>query len=411
MSVTNTISEARAASTVCPVSEQSPPAAAKRPLRLLFVIATLGPGGAERQLVTLARALRLRGHEIEFFTYHEVNFYRHLLDDVGITVHCHPKRSKFSFTMLRELRRLMKGGSFDVVLSFLPAPNLWTVLAATGLKAHPKIVVSERTCFDTSAISKLDYTVAHLVNQTYRRADWIAVNSYHLSEQFSENYDWAKGKISCIWNGVDLERFHFSPPPSPVQPLQLLGIGRIAPYKKWDCLVEALAILRDRHGVLPIVRHIGVADKRVPYEANHEVHLRERIQSLGLNSQWEWLGECADVPEQLGRHHALVHPSIIEGLPNTVCEALACGRPVLVSNVLDHPRLVRHGETGFLFDPENPNSLADVILQLHNLSADERATMAIAGRAFAEQQFSIDRFADQYEALFENVLAPTKPGG
>jgi glycosyltransferase involved in cell wall biosynthesis len=70
------------------------------------------------------------------------------------------------------------------------------------------------------------------------------------------------------------------------------------------------------------------------------------------------------------RHDALIHPSLYEGLPNAVCEALAAGLPVLISNVCDHPLLVVEGERGFLFDPSDPLSIAMSIERAAALDAD-----------------------------------------
>ena len=83
--------------------------------------------------------------------------------------------------------------------------------------------------------------------------------------------------------------------------------------------------------------------------------LIESLPKCGKN--WRWLGEESDIPGLLREHHALIHPSLYEGLPNVVCEALAAGMPVLVSNVCDHPLLVADGERGFLFDPADPGSI------------------------------------------------------
>ena len=96
----------------------------------------------------------------------------------------------------------------------------------------------------------------------------------------------------------------------------------------------------------------------------------------------------------------LVHPSFGEGLPNVVCEALACARPVIVSDLLDHRYLVEHGKNGFLFDHEDPSDLAEKIHMFSKLSLDERKKMGLQGRKFAEENLSLDRFTDDYEHLF-----------
>jgi glycosyltransferase involved in cell wall biosynthesis len=78
---------------------------------------------------------------------------------------------------------------------------------------------------------------------------------------------------------------------------------------------------------------------------------------------------------------------------------------VIVSNVLDHPRLVQNGISGYLFDPQDPYDLARCIKRLHDMSADERHEMGRQGRRFAEQHLSLERLCHDYERLFEQSLA------
>ena len=91
-----------------------------------------------------------------------------------------------------------------------------------------------------------------------------------------------------------------------------------------------------------------------------------------------------------------------------VCEALACGRPVILSNTLDHPRLVQDGQSGFLFDWRDPSDLAEKIRRFNELSYGERANLGKKGRQFAEAHLSMDRYVDEYESLFMNLLSGKK---
>jgi glycosyltransferase involved in cell wall biosynthesis len=123
-----------------------------------------------------------------------------------------------------------------------------------------------------------------------------------------------------------------------------------------------------------------------------------------LNEQWDWLGERSDIPDLLQAHTALIHPSFYEGLPNVVCEALACGLPVLASDVCDHPYLVEEGVRGFLFNPHSPDSIAEAINKLYLASHDRRCQMSADARAFAEENLASAIFTDNYEKLFLSLI-------
>ena len=132
--------------------------------------------------------------------------------------------------------------------------------------------------------------------------------------------------------------------------------------------------------------------------------MEDSIGRSGLSEQWDWLDQRTDIAELFGRHNALVHPSYGEGLPNVVCEAMACGRPVILSDVLDHPRLVADGVNGFLFDWRDPAELARKIKDFCALSPDERHRMGERGRAFAEKNLTLERYVGEYEQLLSGVV-------
>src|SRR5205814_2077954 len=100
-----------------------------------------------------------------------------------------------------------------------------------------------------------------------------------------------------------------------------------------------------------------------------------------------------------------IHPSFLEGVPNAVGEALACGRPVLVSDVCDHRRLVKQGVTGFLFNPADPSSIADAIWEFSCLSDPKRIEMGKQARGFAERELSDSVCLEHYELLFRKLLS------
>jgi glycosyltransferase involved in cell wall biosynthesis len=132
--------------------------------------------------------------------------------------------------------------------------------------------------------------------------------------------------------------------------------------------------------------------------------MKKAITGYRLEEQWKWLNQRSDIVNQLQQHDVLVHPSFGEGLPNVVCEALACARPVIVSDILDHSRLVQNGESGYLFDYQDPTDLAEKIKMFINLSTEERRKMGHCGRQFAEANLSRDRLVDEYECLFQELV-------
>ena len=368
-------------------------------MNILLVIDDLGSGGAQRQMVNLAWTLSKRGHHIEFFVYYPESHFRPILEQAGIPVYMHQKPSRFSIAPIVALRRLIRQCHFDVVLGFLDTPNFYAEISCVGLR-KTKLVISERSMYPSGMLP----LSLRLRQECHRLADAITVNSHHQRERMLQEFLWMSTKISTIYNGVDLERF------SPDQTredrsnesLLLIAIGTIVANKNMLGLAKALTICRDRYNLKPIVHWVGKNDNS---EGGRKAfaEISDYLDKNFLIEQWEWFGERTDIPDLLRQHDAMVHPSYYEGLPNVVCEAMSCGLPVLVSNVCDHPYLVKEEVSGFLFDPNLPESIAIAIDKFYRASHEKRRAMGRASRTFAETNLSTTCFADNYEKLFVSL--------
>lgn len=369
-------------------------------MRLLFVIDNLSTGGAQRQMISLALGLHKRGHEVSFFCYYPGDLLADKLHQAHIPIHLSLKKSRFSSDVVYNLSRRIRFFNPDLVLSYLITANVYTILSTLGMSRKPKVVVSERS-YDLPGQKT---GVKYIYRQLYRFADFIVANSHHQRQSLVDRYAWMAPKITTIFNGVDLEVFRPSEGRLPPDPFRLLVIAGIRESKNGLCLVRALATLRDRYAVCAYVDWAGQHDL---LERSHNEYLQlmnHEIDTLELSKQWQWLYQQTNVVDLFHTHHALVHPSYLEGMSNVVCEGLSCGRPIIVSDTLDHPTLVQDSVSGFLFDWHDPEALAAAIKRLYDLSPDEQRAMGRRGRLFAEQNLSLERLTDDYEKLFERLL-------
>ncbi len=366
-------------------------------MKILCVIDHFGTGGAQRQMVNLARGLKDKGHAVEMFIYFlEFDFFRQQIEEAGIPVHEVRKGCGFSFRVLSQLVRLLRANRYEGVISFLGSPNAYAILA--GLMAPAtKIVVSERSSYLSDKVSN---SRTFVKNALYVAADCIVANSHDHAASLLR-HSWLRKKVFTIYNGYSLEPSlsywnDCKPLPS------LLVIGRIGPEKNALRLIEALKCFGQKHGYLPTVSWAGKEDQS-PTGSIYCQKLHAALDGCSsIKDKWQWLGECNNIPELLQRHSALMHPSLYEGLPNAVCEALIAGRPVLASNVCDHPLLVEDGVRGFLFDPLDPQSIADAMARLFALTDEEERKMSVNARRYAEDALRLDRMVSAYESLLAN---------
>jgi len=351
-------------------------------------------------MVELACGLKELGHRVEFFVYFpEYDFFTDRVTAAGIKIHQFRKGRGFSFVVIWKLIALMRGHDFDLVLAYLNSPNIYAELARLVAR-RPMLVVSERCSHhdDRSRVAALFRRALHqladsLVSNSQTHASWLRTK-WRLSR-----------KVTAICNGFDLDSFRpgrRSLPPQ--EEIRLLAVGRICPQKNLINLIEGLHIFQTRNSYAPRVSWVGKRDVGADGKRYGEMVLNTLDRYPEIRKRWHWLGEQRDIGSILNEHDALIHPSHYEGLPNAVCEALASGMPVLVSDVCDHSLLVEDGKRGFLFNPESPESIAAALQKLADLRAGEWAAFSVDARTFAVNHLGLGQMVRAYETLFFGLV-------
>ena len=286
---------------------------------------------------------------------------------------------------------LIKSNRFSVIISFLDAPNIYCELAKAISISNVNLIVSERGCCisSPSRINRLTHLLANkVVANSFSHGKWLRSSMF------------LKNKIEVIYNGYFIKKHLGETQKSNDKKIRFLVIGRIDEGKNGSRLIQALIEYHKKFDVLPKVSWIGAQ----PSDTN-SIKVRQRMDNLLLqnplvNSNWEWLGELSDIQGQLSSCDALIHISLHEGLPNVVCEAFIAGRPVIASNICDHPLLVEDGVRGFLCDHLSPTSISEIINRFVNLTSVERKQLGENARQYAEENLTAERMVSDYESLF-----------
>ncbi|MBV5327333.1 MAG: glycosyltransferase family 4 protein [Chlorobium sp.] len=369
-------------------------------MKILFIIDELGSGGAQRQMVVLACAMKDKGYDVEFSVYYPDDHYMQVLVQKNIPVHLTAKDNKFSLKPIFALRKRIVSSGFDVVIAFLETPCVYAELATIALR-NIKLIVSERNTVIGDKVTLARWLKSYL----HLRADVIVSNSYSQAKWLTTHFSFLQSKVVTVWNGVDLQLFHPVEEksrridPGGGDTLSLLVVARVTREKNAMGLVKALGLCRGVKGVNVIVDWVGAF-----IDSDYMKQTEKLIQEELNLSDFSFLGPRKDVHELMRRYDALVLPSFHEGLPNAVCEALASGLPVLASNVCDNHVLIQDGETGLLFDPDNPESIADAIEKFSMLTMEEKRTMSLNARKFAVENLSVDVMAQRYESFLQHAI-------
>ncbi|MFX0197534.1 MAG: glycosyltransferase family 4 protein, partial [Candidatus Hodarchaeota archaeon] len=175
---------------------------------------------------------------------------------------------------------------------------------------------------------------------------------------------------------------------------RVLGtVARFTEQKGHQYLIDAAPKIVS---AFPDVYFVFVGDGPLRSELHFKVH------QLGLDSQVLFLGFRSDVRDLLNAFDVFVLPSLYEGLPNVVLEAMACGKPVIATEVDGTPEAVVQGETGILVPTQDSEALANAIIEL---LGDRRKVeeMGRRGRERVEMKFSLDSEINKFVELYERL--------
>lgn len=225
----------------------------------------------------------------------------------------------------------------------------------------------------------------------------VAISSYGRSQLYRccPLPDWPKIKV--VHCGLEPDKFP-APLPMPTSGLHLIAIGRLSEQKGFPLLIEAMALAAKRLPNLQLTI-CGDGPLRPQIEAEIARHgLGGKIRLAG------WLGEAA-LHAEIGRAHALILPSLAEGLPMVVMEAMAAARPIIATCINGVPELVTP-ETGWLVPAGDPAALACAIETLSQTPPAVLAEMGQSARSRALTRHNADTEAAKLAAFITEGLAP-----
>jgi glycosyltransferase involved in cell wall biosynthesis len=250
-------------------------------------------------------------------------------------------------------------------------------------------VVSERNAFP----NKKKRWLCQL-RHFHRLADVVTTNSKTNRKYITETVSSLESKVYTIYNAVDLNFFRPSGNKSlDLKVVKVVVLSSVKRNKNLVGVLRALTLLRERLSLPSLrVKWFGATAS----DTSHYKEAKSLIAENHLENLITIHPPTQDVRAAYWDSDAVMLPSFYEGLPNSVCEGMACGKPVLASNVCDNSSLIVPDGNGFLFDPESPESISEAIQKFCLVSAGQRISMGKKSREMAESLFDPNRFADSY---------------
>ena len=402
-------------------------------LKVCLCIPSFDPGGAERQIVNLARELASRG--IQVILLHskkdiQYSFYLEVLRQADVKIissmspdflkagthlskQCAEFFSRIPIPLLSRMALLFLAGALahirpDVLHTYLDGSNCMGGCAAAmaGVPVHlasfrnvdPSIDCPEKADMLFSLYRYL-LEHGHTSFEANSRAGaehyarWLSIDaeSIFYNPNGLDPAAYLKGENA---SANDLRQSLNIPANSPL----ILTLARYAPQKAPETMLDVFTrVLESRPHCRYLVAGSGMTADQEMGEHVRARGLEDRVHLLGVQSNVAALLKAADV---------FLLPSRFEGFPNVLMEAMAMGLPVVASNVGGCPDLVRHGQDGFLHEWEDQGGMAQSVLALL-ADAELSQRLGKSGRQRVLEEFSLQKLGDRTLKRYEDLLAKT----
>lgn len=389
-------------------------------MKILIIIPRFLPmvGGAERQAHALARTLLARGHRVSLLTQQLGGLpAREVIDGVPV---------------IRGIRTIDVGPFFGLTYILAVAFYLlchrhdWDVVHVTHIyldaysailsrRWHRLPVVVRPACAgyygDLARLGRfrvwplfpsLDRRCIRRLVHAVALADAFIANSHELREELIAA-GFPPKRITRIPNGVDVDRFSPNPDARSTEGRRHLGLplgpllvfaGRLDPQKGLQTLIEVMrSPSMEASGVHLLL--LGEGPQRAELEA--------AVRSSGLSARVLLRGLVDNVAPYLRASDVFVFPSVGEGMPNALLEAMATGLPCVASAIGGCRDVITDRQTGLLVPPGDAPALQGALEEVLRSPA-LREALGAAARKEATARFSLERMVDQYEACYQAVM-------
>lgn len=365
-------------------------------LRLLFIVPSLGIGGAEWQLYYLLRGLDRQTHEVTLAVFYDGGALADRFARIpGLKIHFLHKKSGLDFAYLIVLNRILRKERFDIVQAYNASARLVGLVMARWA-GIPITVMTERNA--RPVYSSPGSRIYHALERLAMRRAGVVVANSEAGRAFCKARGIREERIRVIANGLDPERFSLDPcfvGPDLSRRFPVVGmVARLFPQKDPDTLLAAAGLLREMQpGAFFLLVGGGPEQERI----------RQKIQRLRLQDHVLLVGEVERVVDYIALMDVVVLTSKqSEGCPNAILEAMALRKPVVVTDVPGNRELVRHEHNGLVVQPQRPQELVAAIMRL--VSEDAlRERMVEQAENEIRHDYSMNAMISNYAQLYRQL--------
>jgi len=375
------------------------------PVKVLQLISSGGYYGAENMLLNLATSQEKAGCRnslLLFHNLHQPNMeFCERAHRGGLSVKTLRCKGRADWRSVREIQKCMQEDSVDLVHTHGYKADLYGYLAARS-SGKPLVATCHNWVGGTAAL------------EIYNRLDRFVLKRFHAIAAVSDAVanrmrvlGLSPARIKTIPNGLPVEAFEGCPQlASPlcdddrkVGGKKVIGmVARLDLQKGFEYLLRAIRDLRKMFpGIVLVI--VGEGPDRKTIEG--------MVQEYGLQANVVLAGQRNDMPGVYAAMDIFVLPSLNEGLPMTLLEAMASSKPVVATRVGAIPSVIADGENGFLVGPRDSAGLKNAISRLL-ANPDMGRRLGVHAHDWVKEHYTAAAMAQKYRELYEEVLEGRK---
>lgn len=351
--------------------------------KILFLTPGLFKGGAETQLLKVARFFKSQQYDVMVISLKPINFFGRELEKEGIPV-LYLKNWTIGFVSNSiTLFRAVSVYKANIVIAFMFIAILFARLLKIWFRF--KLISTIRI----SVIKKKWY----LPFKMTRGLDDVVVYNSYASKISFEKQKLALKTGMVINNCIDIPAIASAVVPlTESRPFTWICIAHFKYNKDYPTLFKAMSLLKNTNIRLQVVGNL--------HNQNWPCQM---IKGLNLNGIVQLLGHKSDPASYLASADAFVLSSFSEGMSNGVLEAMAYAKPIVVTDIACNKELIEGAGCGFLSKQQDAQDLARQMLRLMNVSLQERTALGYRGRQYIQTNFSEEKVMQHWQAVIQQV--------
>ncbi len=360
------------------------------PPLIVHIVYRFDIGGLESVLVNMINTMPRNAYRHTIISLTESSEFERRIERDDVEVICLHKKAGNDFKIHLKIWQLLRQLKPSIVHSYNIATLEYQVIAFLAGVKQRLHAEHGRDIYDLKGDNKKYQYLRRLINPFISK--WVAV-SKELHDWLIETVQLPNQKVQLIYNGIDLALYQ-QKPRKKNHDFMMGTVGRLAAVKDQLTLIKAVEQLIQQYPALKnSVKLILVGDGELYDDLN------QSIIAADLQDNVELLGARNDVAAILQTFDVFVLPSLAEGIPLTILEAMATALPVITTNVGGNPELITENSNGFLIEPKDIDVLVRQLKYYYDFP--ERIKQhGLQGRKIVEERFSVEAMTKQYLQLY-----------